>query len=162
LDRDRDLGVSDLMSTFQDIGVSAGIMDRDRDRGLGWDQDGSGSLTSFQFFKTGSGSRGLGLLGDRLLIGLLGIACFLRDLLLRVLAGGRWGLRTHDLLSLSDFSLSLALSLCPLSLSLSLYTPLPLPIAHYLESSASTNYNTALPPHLSTSYLSIPLYLYLY
>ena len=138
MDRDRDLGVSDLMSTFQDIGVSAGIMDRDRDRGLGWDQDGSGSLTSFQLFKTGSGSRGLGLLGDRLLIGLLGIACFLRDLLLRVLAGGRWGLRTHDLLSLSDFSLSLALSLCPLSLSLSLYTPLPLPIAQYLESSAST------------------------
>ena len=89
LDRDRDLGVSDLMSTFQDIGVSAGIMDRDRDRGLGSDQDGSGSLTSCQLFKTGSGSRGLGLLGDRLLIGLLGIACFLRDLLLRVLAGGR-------------------------------------------------------------------------
>ena len=158
MDRDRDLGVSDLMSTFQDIGVSATIMDRDRDRGLGWDQDGSGSLTSFQLFKTGSGSRGLGLLGDRLLIGLLGIACFLRDLLLRVLAGGRWGLRTHDLLSLSDFSLSLL----SLSLSLSLYTPLPLPIAQYLESSASTNYNTALPPHLSTSYLSIPLYLYLY
>ena len=87
MDRDRDLGVSDLMSTFQDIGVSAGIMDRDR--GLGWDQDGSGSLTSFQLFKTGSGSLGLGLLGDRLLIGLLGIACFLRGLLLRVLVGGR-------------------------------------------------------------------------